>query len=186
MLGKSFVFCGHLLVSQGQGYLSLFLLVTNCYLTFFYLDFVLFHFFLLLDVINSQPNILIIWEQKSPIYVGQNVEIFCWIVTWDPNTKYLWYRSDTNIWNEENLGVLIDPRLYEQPAFNGGNQEMAHVKFTLTLQNVTIDQSGLYGCRAENYIGYESRHTNLTVTHRSIIIPPVFAGMKYLVLTGIK
>ena len=143
-------------------------------------------FFLLLDVINSQPNILIIWEQKSPIYVGQNVEIFCVIVTFDPNTKYLWYRSDTNIWNEENLGVLIDPRLYEQPAFNGGNREMAHVKFTLTLQNVTIDQSGLYGCRAGNRIGYVSRHTKLTVTHRCIIIPPVFAGMKYLVLTVIK
>ena len=186
MLGKSFVFYGHLLVSQGQGYLSLFLLVTNCYLTFFYLDFVLFHFFLLLDVINSQPNILVIWEQKSPLYVGQNVEISCTIVTFDPNTKYSWYYSDTNIPDEDNLGVLIDPRLYEQPAFNGGNQQMAHVKFTLTLQNVTIDQSGLYGCRAENRIGYESRHTNLTVTHRSIIIPPVFAGMKYLVLTGIK
>ena len=186
MLGKSFVFYGHLLVSQGQGYLSLFLLVTNCYLTFFYLDFLLFHFFLLLDVINSQPNILIIWEQKSPIYVGQNVEIFCLIVTFDPNTKYLWYRSDTNIWNEEDLGVLIDPRLYEQPAFNGGNQQMADVTFTLTLQNVTIDQSGLYGCRAGNRIGYDSRQTKLTVTHRCIIIPPVFAGMKYLVLTVIK
>ena len=84
------------------------------------------------------------------------------------------------------MGILIDPRLYEQPAFNGGNQEIPHVKFTLTLQNVTIDQSGLYGCRAENRIGYESRHTNLTVTHICIIIPPVFAGMKYLVLTGIK
>ena len=186
MLGKSFVFYGHLLVSQGQGYLSLFLLVTNCYLTSFYLDFLLFHFFLLLDLIRSQPNILIIWEQKSPLYVGQNVEISCIIVTQDPNTRYHWYHSDTNIWNEENLGVLIDPRLYEQPVYDGGNQEMAHVKFTLTLQNVTIDQSGLYGCRAENRIGYDSRQTNLTVTHRSIIIPPVFAGMKYLVLTGIK
>ena len=114
------------------------------------------------------------------------MEISCTIVTFDPNTKYHWYYSDTNISNEENLGVLIDPRLYEQPAFNGGNQEMAHVEFTLTLKNVTIDQSGLYGCQAENRIGYESRQTILTVTHRSIIIPPVFAGMKYLVLTGIK
>ena len=145
-----------------------------------------FIFFLLLDLIRSQPSILIIWEQKSPLYVGENVEISCTIVTFDPNTKYHWYYSDTNIPNEENLGVLIDPRLYEQPAFNGGNQEMAHVEFTLTLQNVTIDQSGLYGCQAENRIGYESRQTILTVTHRSIIIPPVFAGMKYLVLTGIK
>ena len=186
MLGKSFVFYGHLLVSQGQGYLSLFLLVTNCYLTFFYLDFLLFHFFLLLDVINSEPNILIIWEQKSPIYVGQNVEISCTIVTEDQNTKYSWYRSDTNIWNEEKLGVLIDPGLYEQPAYNGGNQKMVLVKFTLTLQNLTINQSGLYGCRAENIIGHESRQTNLTVTHGSITTPPVFAGMKYLVLTGIK
>ena len=187
MLGKSFVFYGHLLVSQGQGYLSLFLLVTNCYLTSFYLDFLLFHFFLLLDLIRSQPNILIIWEQKSPVYVGQNVEIFCTIVTKDPSTKYHWYHSDTNtIPNDDNLGVLIDPRLYEQPAYNGGEKKLAHVKFTLTLQNVTIDQSGLYGCRAENKIGPESRQTNLTVTHRSIIIPPVSAGMKYLVLTGIK
>ena len=107
-------------------------------------------------------------------------------MTSDPNTKYHWYYSDTNIPNAQNLGVLIDPRLYEQPAYNGGNQYMAHVKFTLTLQNVTIDQSGLYACQAENRIGYESRQTNLTVTHRSIIIPPVFAGMKYLVLTGIE
>ena len=145
-----------------------------------------FIFFLLLVLIRSQPNILIKWEQKSPLYVGQSVEIFCTIITSDPNTKYHWYYSDTNIPNEENLGVLIDPRLYEQPAFNGGNHKMAHVKFTLTLQNVTIDQSGLYGCQAENRIGYESRQTTLTVTHRSIIIPPVFAGMKYLVLTGVK
>ncbi|XP_073239423.1 fibroblast growth factor receptor 3-like isoform X3 [Porites lutea] len=130
------------------------------------------------DLIRSQPNILIIWEQKSPIYVGQNVEIFCTIVTKDPNTKYHWYHSDTNtIPNDENLGVLIDPRLYEQPAYNGGDEKLAHVKFTLTLQNVTIDQSGLYGCQAENRIGYESRQTNLTVTHRSIIIPPVFADI---------
>ncbi|XP_073239422.1 fibroblast growth factor receptor 3-like isoform X2 [Porites lutea] len=136
------------------------------------------------DLIRSQPNILIIWEQKSPIYVGQNVEIFCTIVTKDPNTKYHWYHSDTNtIPNDENLGVLIDPRLYEQPAYNGGDEKLAHVKFTLTLQNVTIDQSGLYGCQAENRIGYESRQTNLTVTHRSIIIPPVFADTSAGALT---
>ena len=84
------------------------------------------------------------------------------------------------------MGVLIDPGLYEQPAYNGGDQKMAHVKFTLTLQNLTINQSGLYGCRADNIIGHESRQTNLTVTHGSITTPSVFAGMKYLVLTGIK
>ena len=150
------------------------------------LFFVFSFFFLLSDVIRSQPNILVIWEQESPLYVGQNVEISCTIVTKDPNTKYSWYRSDTNIWNEEKLGVLIDPGLYEQPAYNGGNQKMSNVKFTLTLQNLTINQSGLYGCRAENIIGHESRQTNLTVTNGSITTPPVFAGMKYLVLTGIK
>ena len=142
-------------------------------MTFFVFSF----FFLLLDVIRSQPNILVIWEQESPLYVGQNVEIFCTIVTKDPNTKYSWYRSDTNIWNEEKLGVLIDPGLYEQPAYNGGNQKMAHVKFTLTLQNLTINQSGLYGCRAENIIGHESRQTNLTVTNRPV--PPISTGIKY-------
>ena len=139
------------------------------------LFFVFSFLFLLLDVIRSQPNILVRWEQKSPLYVGQNVEIFCTIVTSDPNTKYSWYYSDTNIPDEDNLGVLIDSQLYKQPEYNGGNQEMAHVKFTLTLQNLTINQSGLYGCRAENKIGPESRQVNLTVTHR----PPPSTGIKY-------
>ena len=139
------------------------------------LFFVFSFFFLLSDKIRSLPNILVIWEQTSPLYVGQNVEIFCTILTQDPNTKYRWYRSDTNIWNEEKLGVLIDPQLYEQPEYNGGNQKMANVKFTLTLQNLTINQSGLYGCRAENKIGPESRQANLTVTHR----PPPSTGIKY-------
>ena len=142
-------------------------------MTFFVFSF----FFLLLDVIRSQPTILVIWEQKSPRYVGENVDIYCTIVTFDPNTKYRWYYSDTNIRDEDNLGVLIDPRLYEQPAYNGGNQEMAHVKFTLTLQNLAINQSGLYGCRAENKIGPESRQTNLTVTHRPT--PTISTGIKY-------
>ena len=141
------------------------------------LFFVFSFFFLLLDVIRSQPNILVIWEQKAPLYVGQNVEISCTIVTFDPETKYRWYYSETNIRDEDNLGVLIDPLLYEQPPYNGGNQEMAHVKFTLTLQNLTINQSGLYGCRAENKIGPESRQTNLTVTHRPF--PPISTGIKY-------
>ena len=96
----------------------------------------------------------------------------------DPNTKYQWYKSDTNIWDENNLGVLIDPRLYKQPAYNGGNNEMANVKFILTLQNLTINQSGLYGCRAENKIGRESRQTNLTVTHRQPT-PTSTTGIKY-------
>ena len=142
-----------------------------------YLFFVFSFFFLLLVVIRSQPNILVIWEQKGLLYVGQNVEISCTIVTQDPNTKYQWYRSDTNIWNEEKLGDLIDPRLYEQPAYNGGNQEMANVKFTLTLRNLTINQSGLYGCRADNIIGHESRQTNLTVTHRPV--PTTTTSIKY-------
>ena len=141
------------------------------------LFFVFSFFFLLLVVIRSQPQILVIWEQKSSLYVGQNVEIYCTIVTLDPNTTYRWYYSDTNIPDEDNLGVLIDRRLYEKPAYNGGNQEMAHVTFTLTLQNLTINQSGLYGCRAENVIGFESRQTNLTVTHRPF--PTISTGIKY-------
>ena len=122
--------------------------------------------------------ILEIWEQKSPLYVGQNVEMSCRIVTPDPNTKYHWYRSDTNIPNEENLGVLIDPRLYKQPAYNGADRELANVKFTLTLQNLTINQSGLYACRAENILGLDSRQINLTVTHRPIT--STSTGIKYL------
>ena len=141
------------------------------------LFFVFSFFFLLSDVIRSQPNILVIWEQESPLYVGQNVEISCTIVTKDPNTKYSWYRSDTNIWNEEKLGVLIDPGLYEQPAYNGGSEEMAQVAFTLTLQNLKINQSGLYGCQAENKIGPESRQTNLTVTPRPTTT--ISTGIKY-------
>ena len=140
------------------------------------LFFVFSFFSLLLDVIRSQPTILVIWEQESPLYVGQNVEISCTIVTFDPNTKYHWYYSDTNIRDEDKLGVLIDPRLYEQPPYNGGNQEMAHVTFTLTLQNLAINQSGLYGCLAENKIGPESRQTNLTVTHRPT--PTTSTGIK--------
>ena len=86
-------------------------------------------------------------------------------MTFDPKTEYRWYYSDTNIRDENNMGVLIDPRLYEQPEYNGGDKKMAEVIFTLTLQNLTINQSGLYGCRAENKIGPESRQANLTVTH---------------------
>ena len=142
-------------------------------MTFFVFSF----FFLLLDVIRSLPSILVIWEQKSPLYVGQDVEISCTIVTQDPNTNYSWYYSDTNIRDENNLGVLIDPRLYEQPEYNGGNQLMAQVTFTLTLQNLMINQSGLYGCRAENRIGPESRQTNLTVTHGPFTTTPT--GIKY-------
>ena len=113
--------------------------------------------------------------QDKPIYVGQDVELFCTILTKDPNTKYRWYYSDAEFPSEQTLGVLIDPRLYKQPLYNGNSTKLGNVKFTLMLKNLTIDQSGHYACQAENVKGNESRLTSLTVTYRFII--PVTPGM---------
>ena len=119
------------------------------------------------------------WVQDKPIYVGQDVELFCTILTKDPDTKYRWYYSDAKFPSEHTLGVLIDPRLYKQPLYNGDSTKLGNVKFTLMLKNLTIDQSGHYACQAENVVANESRVTNLTVTYRPII--PVTSGMVHTV-----
>ena len=51
---------------------------------------------------------------------------------------------------------------------------LAQIKFTLRLENLTIDQSGFYGCQAENSVGNGSRQTNVTVVYRPVI--PVTTG----------
>ena len=130
------------------------------------------------DILRSPPPVYRIWEQDKPIYVGEDQELFCAILTKDRNTKYRWYYSNKELPSEQNLGVLIDPRLYKQPLYNGDSIMLANVKFTLMLKNLRIDQSGHYACQAENVKGNGSRVTSLTVTYRPIIpVTTVTTGM---------
>ena len=119
--------------------------------------------------IRSEPQIYLIWEQRNPIYVGESVEIYCRVLTRDPKTKYRWYYSVSNNRSEDNLGALIDPSRYEQPPYYVEDDlDMAKTRFVLKLKNLTINQSGLYGCQAENVVGNGSRQTILTVIHRPV------------------
>ena len=145
-------------------------------------------FLFFVEKVRSEPQIFFIWQQEESLYVGGNVVIFCRILTKDPNTKYRWYYSDSNIPDEENLGVLIDPRRYEQPPYRGDPTTIDNVMFKLKLENLTINQSGLYGCEAENAVGFGSRQTNLTVIFRPVV--PITTGMAssqgVSVLTGVS
>jgi len=130
--------------------------------------------FFFVEKVRSEPQIFFIWQQDKPLYVGENVVIFCRVLTKDPDTKYRWYYSSGKIADKETLGVLIDPRRYEQPPYRSNPTTFINVMFKLKLENLTIKQSGLYGCEAENAIGFGSRQTSLTVTYRPVI--PITTG----------
>lgn len=124
--------------------------------------------FFVVEKVRSEPLIHLIWEQKAPLFVGESVVIYCRVLTKDPKTKYRWYY--TKILDENNLGALIDRRRYKQPPYIIADETtLANVWFRLRLENLTIDQSGIYWCQAENAVGNGSRHINLTVTYRPII-----------------
>ena len=127
------------------------------------------------EKVRSEPQIYVIWEQKLLLYVGESVEIFCKVLTKDPKTKYRWYYSNSDIADEDNLGRLIDLRRYKQPPYITEDKlTLARVTFALRLENLTVDQSGFYGCQAENSVGNGSRQTNVTVVYRPVI--PVTTG----------
>ena len=138
--------------------------------------------FFFVEKVRTEPQIYFIWEQDEPLYVGENVVIFCRVLTKDPDTKYRWYYSSGKIADEETLGVLMDPRRYvqppyrsdEQPPYRGNPTTLADVEFQLKIENLTINQSGIYGCEAENAIGFGARQTSLTVTYRPVI--PITTG----------
>ena len=93
-------------------------------------------------------------------------------MTKDPKTKYRWYYSNSDIPDKNKLGRLIDLRRYKQPPYIIEDEMIfAHLKFTLRLENLTIDQSGFYGCQAENSVGNGSRQTNVTVVYRPVTVP---------------
>lgn len=115
--------------------------------------------------IRSEPNIYGKWEQTNPLCVGENVVIHCGVLTQDPDTKYRWFYSNSSKLNEEELGVLIDPSLYKQPNYTAKELEMSKVQFNLKLKNLTIHDSGIYGCQVENSVGDDKRMLNLTVSH---------------------
>ena len=115
--------------------------------------------------IRSEPHVYVRWEQTNPLCVGENVVIHCIVYTQDPDTKYRWFYSNSSKLDEKELGVLIDPSRYEQPPYTAKEMEMNEVKFKLKLKNLTIHDSGIYGCQAENSVGSVSRMINLTVSY---------------------
>ncbi|XP_068742470.1 fibroblast growth factor receptor 4-like [Montipora capricornis] len=115
--------------------------------------------------IRSEPTMYGIWQQTNPLCVGENVVIHCSVLTQDPDTKYRWFYSNSSKLDEKELGVLIDPSRYEQPPYTAEEMEMNEVNFKLKLKNLTIHDSGIYGCQAENSVGSASRMINLTVSY---------------------
>ena len=125
------------------------------------------------EKVRSAPRVLFIWEQENTIYVGQNIELLCAVLTKDPKTKYRWFFKRGL--NSDNLGSLIDLSRYQQPPFgNPKSGNLADVRFTLQLKNLTERDSGFYSCQAENRVGNGSDQANLTVTKA-----PLQTGINY-------
>ena len=85
------------------------------------------------------------------------------ILVQDNETTYRWFRSRN--FSSNNLDVLIDPRKYKQPTVVPEELTISQVKFDLKLENLTIDDSGWYRCRAKNNIGVDDSRINLTVSY---------------------
>ena len=124
--------------------------------------------------VRSVPQIFIIWEQEEPIYAGSNLELFCIVLTKDPKTRYRWYYRDSDVPEVAKLGTLINESLYEVKPFQN-DDSWPKWKPKLQLKNVSVADSGLYGCQAENVVGINSRQTYLNVTIRPIT--PSATGM---------
>ena len=127
-----------------------------------------------IERVRSVPQIFIIWEQEEPIYAGSNLELFCIVLTKDPKTRYRWYYRDSDVPEVAKLGTLVNQSLYELTP-NQNEYSWPKWKLKLQLKNVSVADSGLYVCQAENVLGNASRETYLNVTIRPIT--PSVTGM---------
>ena len=126
------------------------------------------------EKVRSVPQIVRIWEQEEPVYAGSNLELFCIVLSKDPNTRYRWYYHDSDVPEVGKLGTLLNQSLYElTPYQNDGSWSTWRLK--LQLKNASVADSGLYACQAENVRGNKSRQTYLNVTIRPIT--PSATGM---------
>lgn len=135
--------------------------------------------FFLLEKVRSVPQIVFIWEQSGPEYVGMDVEMFCIVLSKDTNTRYRWYYSRSSVPDNTKLGTLINQSLYDLSQYQN-DVSWPRWKLKLKLKNVSVADSGLYGCQAENIVGNGTRQTYLNVTRRPII--PSATGMRRAVL----
>ena len=129
----------------------------------------------LAEKVRSIPRIVYIFEQNEPVYVGSNKLLFCTILTKDRNTKFRWYYNPSNVPDGKKLGKLINQSLYHlwrHPT----DDSWPKWRFSLKLTNLSVANSGLYGCQAENVVGNGSRQTYLKVTNRPIT--PSATGME--------
>ena len=126
------------------------------------------------EKVRSVPQIVIIWEQEEPVYVGSNLELFCIVLSKDPKTRYRWYYRDSDVPEVAKLGTLVNQSLYELTP-NQNEYSWPKWKLKLQLKNVSVADSGLYECQAENVLGNASRETYLNVTIRPIT--PSVTGM---------
>ena len=126
------------------------------------------------EKVRSVPQIVIIWEQEEPIYAGSNLELFCIVFAKDPKTRFRWYYRDSDVPEVAKLGTLVNQSLYELTYYQN-EYSWPKWKVELQLKNVSVADSGLYGCQAENVLGNVSRETYLNVTIRPIT--PSATGM---------
>ena len=142
----------------------------------------LYSAFSVIEKVRSVPQIVLIWEQEEPVYAGSNLELYCGVVTKDPNTKYRWYYRDSDVPDDTKLGTLINSSLYERSRYQNSDSvpKWEKWKLKLKLKNVSVADSGLYGCQAENVVGNGSRQTYLNVTIKPNT--PSATGMESTVL----
>ena len=126
------------------------------------------------EKVRSVPQIVIIWEQEEPVYAGSNLELFCIVYTKGPKTRYRWYYRDSDVPEVAKLGTLINESLYEVKLISK-DKSWSKWKLKLQLKNLSVADSGLYICEAENVVGINLRQTYLNVTIRPIT--PSATGM---------
>ena len=117
--------------------------------------------------VRSVPQVVFIWEQEEPVYVGSNLELICTVLSKDLKTRYRWYYRDSVVQEDSKLGNLINESLYEVKPIPNDNS-WSTWKLKLQLKNVSVADSGLYVCQAENVVGIGSRETYLNVIIRPI------------------
>ena len=117
--------------------------------------------------IRSVPQIVIIWEQDELVYAGSNLELFCIVFSADPNTRYRWYHRDSDVPEVGKLGTLVNQSLYELTPYQN-DDSWPKWKVKLQLKNVSVADSGLYGCQAENVMGNGSLPQCHNQTHYPI------------------
>ena len=119
------------------------------------------------EKVRSVPQIVEIWEQEEPVSAGSNLELFCTVLTKDPHTRYQWYYRDSDLPEDTKLGTLVNQSLYDVTRTRK-DDSWPRWKLQLHLKNVSVADSGLYACQAENVLGNGSRQAYLNVTIRPI------------------